>query len=309
MFWLVIIITSYLFFSLASLGDRYLLIGPPNPKIYTFYVGVLGNLVLILAPFIGFGFIPFYQTLLCLLTGFVFTFATFSLFKGLEDFEASKIIPAFGGFLPLFIFALTFLFSKGEVILQGFDFLAFLILVLGSILITIEPGKNPSKFFFKKFWEAKSLKTALVIAFVLSLYFVLAKYVYILQPFWTGFIWIRIGAFLTALFFLFSKEVKTEIFKQKFTFTKKTASIFILAQGIGAAAVVLQNWAIALAYMAYLAVISALQGIQYFFLFVLSVLISWKFPHLLEERISKKIIIRKTIAIIIIALGLVILAL
>jgi len=300
MFWLIIVIISYLFFSLASLGDRYLLIGPPNPKIYTFYVGVLGILVLILAPFVGFGFIPFYQTLLCLLTGFIFTFATFSLFKGLEDFEASRIIPAIGGLSPLFTLLLIYFFSEGKETLSFPAFLAFFFLVVGSVLITIEYGKRIS---------LQSFKISCITAFLFSLYFVLAKYVYIFQPFWTGFIWIRIGAFITGIVFIFTKEVRKEIFKREFTFGRKTGIFFVFNQTVAAGASVLQNWAIALAGLVYLPIISALQGIQYFFLFVFSVLISWKFPHLLEERISKKIIIKKAIAIIIIALGLVILAL
>ncbi len=299
MFWLVIIIISYLFFSLTSLGDRYLLIGPPNPKVYTFYVGVLGGLVLFLVPFVGFSFLPIYQVFLCFLAGFIFIFALFALFNGLEQFEASRIIPAIGGLSPLFTLLLIYFFSGGKETLSFLAFLAFFFLVVGSVLITIKHGKRIS---------LQSFKISCIAAFLFSLYFVLAKYVYILQPFWIGFIWIRIGAFITGIIFIFTKEVKKEIFKKEFTFKKKTGMFFVFNQIAAAGASVLQNWAIALAGLVYLPIINALQGIQYFFLFVFSVLISWKSPRLLEERISKKIIIRKTIAIIVIALGLVILA-
>jgi len=52
--WLTLIILAYFLFAIVALGDKYLLKGPPNPKIYTFYVGVLGILALFLIPFVGF---------------------------------------------------------------------------------------------------------------------------------------------------------------------------------------------------------------------------------------------------------------
>lgn len=178
------------------------------------------------------------------------------------------------------------------------DLLTFLFLIFGSILITIE---------FEKKFSFESLKISAITAFLLALLFVLTKYVYLTMPFWTGFIWIRIGAFLTALFFIFTKDVRSEIFSGKFTFNKKTGTLFILNQGIGVVAFILQNWAIALAGLVYLSIISALQGIQYAFLFIFTIFFSLKFPNILKEKISKKIILQKITAILFIGIGLAIL--
>jgi len=71
---------------------------------------------------------------------------------------------------------------------------------------------------------------------------------------------------------------------------------------VGAGAFILQNWAIALAGLAYLSIINALQGVQYVFLFILTGLI-------LKEGLSKKVILQKFFAIILIGIGLVFLAL
>jgi len=134
-----------------------------------------------------------------------------------------------------------------------------------------------------------------------ALCFVLTKYVYLMLPFWTGFIWIRISAFLIALFFILFKEVRKEIFSKKSSFSKKTSAFFLFNQGMGAGAFILQNWAIALAGLAYLSIISALQGVQYVFLFILTMLI-------LKEGLSKKVILHKFFAIILIGIGLAFLA-
>ena len=289
MLWLTLIILAYFLFAIVALGDKYLLKGPPNPKIYTFYVGVLGILALFLIPFVGFSIPGVLGILFCLLAGTIYIFALLGFFEGLEKFEASRIIPAIGGFLPIFILALTYSFSGGKEILGPWGLLAFLFLLLGSVLITIEPAK--------KFWGVKSLKVSAITAFLLALTFVLTKYVYLMLPFWTGFIWIRISAFLIVLFFILFREVRKEIFSAKSSFSKKTSAFFLFNQGVGAGAFILQNWAIALAGLAYLSIISALQGIQYVFLFILTALI-------LKEGLSKKVILQKIIAILLIGLGL-----
>jgi len=300
MLWLIVIVIAYFLFAIVALGDKYLLVGAPNPKSYSFYVGILGGLVLILIPFVGFSIPTFYQVLFCFLAGAMFIFALLGMFEGLERFEASRIIPAVGGILPLFTFLLVYFFSGRKEILGFWELLAFLLLLLGSVLVTIEPGKRIS---------FASLKISAVTAFLFALFFVLTKYVYMMLPFWNGFIWIRIGVFLVALFFIFFKEVRREIFAGKFTFNKKTGTFFVFNQGIGVGASILQNWAIALAGLVYLSVINVLQGVQYVFLFIFIIFLSLKFPKILKEEISKKIIFQKLFAILIIGIGMAILAL
>jgi hypothetical protein len=145
-------------------------------------------------------------------------------------------------------------------------------------------------------------------AFLLALSFVLAKYVYMAQPFWSGYILIRIGGFLMALTFLFTKEVRSELFKVKVSLPKKTAAIFLSNQAAGAGANILQNWGVFLAPLTYVAIINALQGLQYLFLLLFTLLLSLKFPQILKEEISKKIIFQKIIAILLIGGGLTLLA-
>jgi len=292
MSWLIVIISAYFLFAVVSLGDKYLLKGPPNPKIYAFYVGVLGILALALAPFVGFSIPSIVGILFCLLAGAMYVFAILGTYEGLEKFEASRIIPAIGGFMPLFIFGLIYLFSGGKEVLGFKEIIAFIFLIFGSIFVTWNPLKKVS---------SKSLQISAVSALLFALSFVLTKYVYLMLPFWTGFIWIRISAFLIALFFIFFKEVRKEIFSKKSSFSKKTSVLFLFNQGLGAGAFILQNWAIALAGLAYLSIISAFQGVQYVFLFILTTLI-------LKEGLSKKVILQKFFAIILIGIGLAFLA-
>jgi hypothetical protein len=170
--------------------------------------------------------------------------------------------------------------------------------VSGGFLITYQKDKKIS---------LASLKMSAISAFFLALFFVLSKYVYLEMPFWPGFIWIKIGGLLAGLSFLFSKAVRNELFKVKGAMPKKTAGIFLVNQAAGAGANILQSWGVALAPLIFVPFINALQGVQYAFLLLFTILVSLKAPQLLKEEISRKTIIQKISAILLIIGGLVVL--
>ena len=118
---------------------------------------------------------------------------------------------------------------------------------------------------------------AVAVSFFLALYFLTAKLVYLEQPFISGFIWMRIGAFFVAACLIFSKEVREDIRKPKLI-QGKTWAIFFPNEIAGASAFVLQNWAIALAPLAFLGIINALEGIKFVFVLIFATILSVKFP-------------------------------
>lgn len=309
MLWLAVTISFYFILSIVFLVDKYLLTSSiPNPKFYTFFVGSLGILVLIIVPFVDFYIPEISQIILALLAGAIFIYALFWFYKSLFLFETSRVVPAISALVPLFTFFLVYIFSKGKEVLPPLGFLAFILLIFGSVLMVIER---------EKFINLKSFKISIISAFLLSLSFVFMKYVYLVQPFWNGFIWIRLGGVLMAVLFLFFvRDIREKVLKKREITASlraqdrdyKTAVIFLLNQAAGAGANVLQNWAFALAPLAYIAVINALQGTQYVFLLILTVFLSLKFPQILKEEISREIIFQKIIAILLIAGGLTILA-
>ncbi len=301
MSWLIIAISSYFLLAICALIDKYLLSGSVFiPDVYTFYLGILEGLVIILIPFVGFSVPGLFQFFLAFLSGASFVYAIFWYTRALHLFEASRVVPAIGGLVPFFTFGITYLFSLGKESLNFLGIIAFLLLVAGSVIITLRK---------EKLITLKSFELSAISAFFFSFSFVLAKYVYMSQPFWSGYILIKIGGFLTALSFLSIKKMREEIFKRRKVFQKKVTGIFISNQAIGAGANILENWAIALAPLAYLSIISALQGTQYVFLLIFAVLLSLKFPKVLREEVSGRIIFQKIIAILLIGAGLFVLTL
>jgi len=302
MLWLIIAILSYLLLAVVSLVDKYLLKSAfLNPGSYAFYGGTLGGLILIIIPFVGFYIPQPKEIIIALLSGALFVCALFWLYKGLKDYEPSRIIPAIGGLIPLFTFGLIFLF--GEQVFLYKQIIAFFLLVFGSVFITI---KNFREISFK------SLRISAVAALFFSLFFVLSKYTYTYIGFWPGFMWIKIGGLIMAFCFLFlGKEVKQEIFGSFRSFKERDRmfGVLLLNEVTGGGANILQSWAIFLAPLTCVAIVNALQGIQYIFLLVLIVILSFFFPFWSKkigiiEEISPKVIFQKIFAILLIGAGL-----
>jgi hypothetical protein len=294
--WLAIAVLSYFMLALVFLVDKYLLVSSiPNPKVYVFYVGALGGLAVLIAPFVDF-FVPEgKQIVLGIFAGASFVLGLFWFYKALSRFEASRIVPAVGALTPIIAFIFVY-FLYGATEISPSVIIAFLLLVSGSVLIVAEKGK---------FVNLDSFKISLVAAFFLSLSVVLLKYLYLELPFWTAFIWKSIGGAVTAFcFFILFPEIKKEVFKKQEKKSPKTAVMFLGNQAMGAVANILQNWAVALVPFLYVAFINAVQGVQYVFLFVFSVIISLKYPNFIKEEISKRTIFQKVLAILAIAGGL-----
>mgnify|MGYP001583586148 CR=1 FL=1 len=309
MTWLIVAILSYFLLAVVFLLDKYLLAQRiPDPKVYAFSIGLLSILILVIIPFVGFTIPETKVLIISLLTGAIFVLALFWFFKALRDFEASRVVPTVGALSPIFTLILFYFFSEGKETLSSGQFLAFSLLVIGTVLILKEKGK---------FISLKSFKLSFLAAFLFSLYFVLLKYVYLVLSFWQGTILTRIGGFLMALlFFLAFKEVRQEVFKKRtifnfprVNFIKSTLSLFFLARIGSGVAGLLQLWAVFLAPLYAVAIINALQGTQYLFLFFLTLFLSLKSPQILKEEVSSQTILQKILGILLISFGIAILTL
>ena len=299
--WILIAIISYLFLALGNLIDKFLLTGPlQNPKTYTFYIGMLGGIIFLLIPFGFLEFPAFSIILLALVAGGARTLAILGLLSGLRNFEASKIIPAIGGLVPIFMAVLTLLVSGEKDLLAPENFIAFILLVAGTVIISIERHALVT---------LQSLKYSLSAAFFFSVFLVFSKVVYEAQTFLSGLIWLLMGVFLSSFVFLAFKQVRQEVFAHKQAMSRKMTMLFLGNQAMTGGAVFLQNLAIALAPFGLLAFVGALAGVQYVFLFILVLFLSTRFPRFLKEKISAKVLVQKVISIVFVGAGLLLLAL
>lgn len=297
MFWLPLSIGAYFLNAVASIVDKSLLEKAiPQSRLYAFFVGVLGLIGLVVAPF-GISIPSAGFLLISFVTGAIFVLALALFFTALQRSEASRVVPFVGGVQPLGIFLLSFLFLNET--LSLWQIIAFMCLVAGGVIISLPAKKQPTS---EKKLPWVGLALAAGVAF--ACFYVLTKYLYLNESFVNGFAWPRIGAAIAACFLLFEPAVRTSLKKMRQSGTGKVSVIFLFGQGAGALSFIVLNYAISLGSVT---LINALQGTQYVFVFVMAVALAWKFPKLLGENITPRVIIQKVIAIGAIVLGLILL--
>jgi len=301
LYWLITIILAYFFFSLAFLGDKLVLAGSSlsaggqaKPVSYTFYVGFLNILTIFIIPFVGFSIPSASQFFWIILDAIIYIAGLYAMFVALEKFEVSTVMTTIGAIQPVFILFLTWSIW-GFKAMSGLEMLAFLLLLAGTFIIS-----------FKKSASATGdyLKIAVLAAALFSLDYILQKVVFVDMSFWQGFVWIRIFSFLFSLVFLLRRSWRKEIFQKKTIGNKKTQAIFFCTQTSGGLANFLQSLAIFLVPTGFLPIINSLRGIQYVFLFLMTLFLTFFFPKILKEEISKKALAQKAVSIILIVAGL-----
>ena len=298
MHWLIIVLAGHLLNALAFLMDKFLLTKKVlSPFVYAFFIGALGILGAVLIPF-GFEMGSANEIINALVGGGTFVAALIFFFSALKANEASRVVPLVGGFVPLFTFILAY-FALGERLAQN-QILGFAVLVIGGVLITLDK-KGPA--------SAKATagrRTGYLYAIIASLVFaasfVITKQVYLEQNFISGFVWSRLGGFIAALAILLIPAQRYAIFHQpKEKGSGKTTLLFFTGQIAGALGFVLVNYAISLASVS---LVNAMQGVQYAFLLILVVFLGCKFPKILSEKLSGRVLTQKIAAIILISAGI-----
>lgn len=305
MSWLTIAIIAYTVLALVNLVDKFLLDKVlPSYKTYTFLVGLLSLLVLVLAPW--FLEWPGFKLLIIdLVAGALFPGALLLLYYSLKKGEASLVIPLIGGSTQIFTIILAIIFL-GDVFLDK-QWLALALLIVGTMMVSWFPSGHHwwTKTFAwfsisgSKHW--RTITVALVAALGFALFMVLSKYAYIEQPFMSSFIWIRLGSFVATLFLLVNRRNRKEIVRHLKKLNGHKELMFLGNQALSAAGAFLQQYAI---FLGSVSLVNALQGFQYVLLLALGGIITVFYPKIMKENITKGIMVQKFIAVALISLGL-----
>ena len=213
--------------------------------------------------------------------------------------------------LPIFTVLIS-LAVFGEVFSTN-QWLALVFLILGTVVISSISVHHNIWFNVRKFlgildsskWP--SIIASIIAALFFALFWIGSKQVYNTQEFVSGFIWVRLGTFLTVLFLLIRKSSREEILAEIKNGNKQKNNRFVYlgTQGLAALGSILQNYAVALGSVA---LVTSLQGLQYALLLVLSAIVTFFFPKIIKEEYNKKRLIKKITAIVLIMFGLYFLA-
>jgi drug/metabolite transporter (DMT)-like permease len=307
MSWILVAVLAYLILAVVNLADKFILEQiVPRAKTYTFLVGLAGLLIFIIAPW-TLSWPGWNLWLITILTGATFSVALLFFYYALKNSEASRITTLVGGTVPIMTLFLSIIFFKESFSLR--ELVAILFLVAGTVIISIVDTKRTIWFKVKEWFhipapkQGKSILLSLLAALCFALYWVGTKYTFNNQEFLSALIWIRLGSFLAVLVLVLRKKDRESIKKDLLNSNQKKQNKFIFfgAQGLAAIGSLLQNYAVALGSVV---LVTSLQGLQYAFILIFTFLLSLFYPKIIKENQSKKIIIKKIIAILLIGLGL-----
>ena len=316
--YLLVAIFAYFINAGVYVADKFLLSKKIHSSIaYAFYVGIwsIFNIGLLF-------FWPWLPNLreliLDLLAGLLFLTTLVFWYKALHQSEASRVVPIVGALVPVFSFILSFVFL-GEILSQQ-QLIAFIVLICGGVLISI---KHTKVYLYQKVITrvreivgdiigdvparfqptGRLIINSVAAAVFFAAYYVLMKYIYLHQPFIGSFVWSRLGSFVGVLLMLLVPGWRYLIFKQQQGAWKlpKNMLFFLAVRLLASAAFIMINWAISLGNVA---IVNALQGAQYLFLFVIILLISNKFPKMLNEQLGGGVLLQKLIGTLMVCLGL-----
>lgn len=291
--WFIIAIVAHLSNAVAFLFDKALLTKRlPHPGVAAFWVGVGSTIAL------GLLFFDFrlpasgVEWLLDFLGGFLFIAALVVFYGAMRSVEVSRVVPIVGGSVPVFTVFLASLF--GLVRLERGVWVAVLVLALGALLMTWVHGKH----------KPLHLTWMLSAGFLFAASSIVMDAVFVRQGFFAGFAWSRLGALAFALLLLAHRPTRRALMIKEHR--QSVATLLGASQVLGAVGFFLLNLAISLKNAV---LVNALQGIQYVFLFVLALVAAKRFPTVFHESFDKSVILQKSVGIVVIIGGLVILSL
>jgi len=293
MLWLFIALLGYFFLALVFVMDKVILTkNVPSPAVYTWYSTIFLFAILLCIPF-GVVALSGIDWLIALSSGIFFGLALWCSFIAVKEGQASHINPFVGAITTIgtYFFAATFLLET----LSNTQLIGMGILVFSSILFSFEKSKKHNGFHIGFVW-------AILSGLLFAASHVSAKYIYIYYDFFSGFVWTRASIGVVALLTLFHPDVRA-LFTKKRTQKKKkknTLRLVVLDKILGALALVLIQYAIAIGNTS---VVVALSGLQFAFMVLLVYGLTFFAPKIFKEYTTKKEMALQAAAVVLVVVG------
>lgn len=299
--WILIAVAGYFLLAIEAIISKSLLTGRIKSwQSYAVYVGLLSavGFLVALGGFFSDGWKLQWNNFeifsVALLSGAIFFIGLIFLYRSLQFSSASRVYVLFGAVVTVFSYIFGSLLINEKHSLES---------SLGIVLLIIGGGMISYKFNKNKFFSTYKYVIGAGILVAISLIFL--KYVYDNQNFVSGYVYSRLGMFLSAVIFLVVPFAGKQInfAKGKTKKAKKKNGIDALAvlgtktvAGIGT---ILIYYAISLGKVT---VVNALVSVQYLFTFLLAILLGF-YINSLKEDLNFKNIVFKSLGVFLIIIG------
>ena len=259
------------------------------PLVYVLVISATSLMPLVTLAFFHLTPLPLGILAFTILVGFVRIYYTLPYFKALMVEEVSRVIPLLQ-LTPVFVLILSSLILHEA--LKPQDYVAFGLLVLGGTLFAIRLTKG----------IRISLAFYLMIlsSFLLALYSVALKYLFSVQDFYTIFIWVQIAGFITFFQFIPLRPFRSSLIKTYKMTSRKIGIIIVAEQAVAYVSVFAYNYAIA---HGPITLISSVGATQPLFVLLFATVLSYRFPRVLREELTRMDVALKVLGLIAIFVG------
>ncbi len=228
-----------------------------------------------------------------ILVGFLSVMAFYFYLKGMDEEEASIVIPLFQ-LVPVFGYFMGF-FILGES-LNTAQIFSSLLVISGIIILAIEIDIDN-----KVTLKGRVLGLVTASSFLFALHDTLFKKVAVTESFATAVFWQYVSLTISGLLILiFIKKYRNDFFSMFRSMGGKVLSWNIFSELLYMAGNLANNFATLLAPVAVVLVVSSYQPL---FVFIIGIFLTLFLPHIAMERISTKHLFHKTVSILIILIG------
>lgn len=296
--WLIFAFSGPILWAISTHLDKYLVekyFRNSDTAVLMVFTACIG---LIMLPFIIFFepttlSLPWTSILIMIVSGILYMGSMLFYLRAIQSTEASVIAPMFQ-MTAFFTFALGFLIL-GETLswTNGFG---FIIIILGALMLSLD-----SSFSFRKF-KLRILLLMMLCTFILALSTVIFKFFAVSEKFWPTTFWVYTGEAIFGIGILCIPK-----YWKQFKELLKTNTIPLLAVN-GSNELINLGGGLGVRFaslLAPVALIGAISSTTTLFVFIFGVLLTIFLPKISHEDISRKNLIQKGIAALLVAIGVI----
>ena len=291
MSWILFSVLAALIWSIANIIDKFIITKwLKEPAIPVMFLGIIG---LVIAGIIflvkGFQLLSPFNIFLALIAGCCYILTNAYYLKALKREEVSRAVPLYYT-TPLFVLFLASIFL-GESF-QPLTYLGIILLVSGAVMISIKKTHEIT--------VSKALGLMLLAALLWAIYSVIIKYLLNFADFWTIFAYARVGAMIASIPLIY-------VYFPKFLATvrehgNKVTIAIILNETLNITGVFIYVIALSIGFAS---LVETLTSVHPFFILIFTILLSIFLPHILKEKIDRKKVLLKFVAIALMFFGII----
>lgn len=296
--WYFFAFLSPLLWAISNHVDKYILskyLKSAGSGVLAIFAGLVGLMlslgILIVSPSSIFGMSLFHAVII-ISNGALLIIAFIPYYYALRDEDASLVVPLYQ-MIPIFsLIGGFFLLGESITLIQA---LGGICIIFGAVLISIDiagAGFNLKKRVFL---------LMILSSFLLSVHFLVFKLIALEESFWTTVFWEYLGSVAVAIFLLlFISSYRRQFINVLKENSSGVISVNVFNEILNIGAKLVANYA---GMLVPVVLVNFANGLQPMFVFLIGLAITLFLPFINKEQVSKKHIIQRIIAIIVLLFG------